>query len=212
MSHYARMYAGPQIGNGLGEIEVYSGPIHHYHRQSGAGIGRYFANAFRFFRPLVTSGINALKDQGIKSSASILNQLGDKDLKSILQQESQVALKNLKQKAVNKINQATGIKTQEGAGMINTLSNLQRQRFASLQPCKKCKSKKKSIKGGRISKKSQSGKTYRVAQTGGKRKKTVKKNNQKGGIKRKAQIGGRKKSIKKKKKTIRSSKQLDIFD
>lgn len=201
MSPYAHSYYGNQFGYGLGEIEVYDGPVHHFHHQGGAGIGRYFARAFKFFKPLISSGINAIKDQGIKSTGSIISQIGEKDLKSILEEEGQKALKNLKQKAINKLNTSTGINSQTGSGMPVGISALQMQRAAKLFSFKP---NKKAIKSGRVGKKRQTARTRRLGgigsirratgQIGGKKKR--KRKTQLGGKrkkKRKTQIGGKRK-------------------
>lgn len=113
MSHYIQLYAGngQQSGGSLSDIVLYEGPTHHHHHHSqqlGAGLGNYFDRAFRLLRPLFSSGINALKHQGIKSSKAVLSQLGKKDLKTILKDEGKRALSDLQQKAINKLSQSSG--------------------------------------------------------------------------------------------------------
>lgn len=223
MPYLVRSCCQNQYGLGLGEIEVYRGPILHNHSyQRGKGLGRFFARAFQYISPLIKSGINALKDQGIKSAGSIINQLAEeKDLKSILKQESKSALKNLKEKAINKIN-SSGIQTGSGTIMPVNLPKtlmLQRAKFFPLN----------SIKTGRVLKKSQKPASRRRVsvkkkQVGGKRKKrkstkcNKKCKKQTGGSRKKSkkQIGGARKTIKKRKKKSKKrsliSKQLDIFD
>lgn len=213
MSYYVHSYPGSkQIGGSLGEIEIYSGPGRRY-RQGGGGIARYLSNALRFFKPLLSSGINALKDQGIKSAGSIINQLGDRDIKSILEDEGQKAIKNLKQKAINKFNRVAGSKTQTGEGMPIYLNPLQAQRGAGIFAIKP---KKKSIKSGRVVKSKQKSKKPR---TGGIKKSTGKKSTQFGGKRKKSlkrkqsggQKGGKKKKKSSKKRKTGVNKQLDIF-
>ena len=222
MPYLVRSCCQNQYGLGLGEIEVYKGPILHNHSQyqRGKGLGRFFARAFQYLSPLIKSGISALKDQGIKSAGSIINQLGEeKDLETILKQESKSALKNLKEKAINKLN-SSGI--QAGSGMAINLPKtlMQRARFFPLN----------SIKTGRVYKKNQKRPGRRAGsvkkkQVGGKRKSSKCKKKckkQTGGSRKKSkkQIGGARKTIKKKKrKTTKKSKkrgliskQLDIFD
>lgn len=181
------LYSSNQIGRGLGEIEVYSGPIYHYHRQGGGGIGSFITHAYQYLKPFISSGINALKDQGIESTGSILSQLGDKKFKNILEDEGQKALKNLKSKAINKL-KSVG-KGQSGKGM----------RIGSKKP------KKKSIKSGRVAKKTQ---------TGGKRKRKSKKTKTQigAGRKRKTKSKTLKRKTAKKRRKHNFSKQLDIFD
>lgn len=113
MSHYIQLYAGngQQSGGSLSDIVLYEGPTHHHHHHSqqlGAGLGNYLKRGFRLLRPLFSSGINALKHQGIKSSKAVLSQLGKKDLKTILKDEGKRALNDLQQKAINKLSQSSG--------------------------------------------------------------------------------------------------------
>lgn len=219
MSYYVHSYPGSnQLGGSLSEIEVYSGPVRRY-RQDGGGIARYLASAIRFFKPLLSSGINALKEQGIESAGSILDQLGNKDVKSILKEEGQRAIKNLKQKALNKLNQTTGLKNQSGEGMPIYLHPYQARRAANILAIKP---KKKAIKSGRVTKKKQKPKTHRSGSIKAVGKKSRQLGGQKGGKKRKSskhkqsggqrkQIGGKKKKKTTKKRKIGVNKQLDIF-
>lgn len=152
-----QMY-GAQKGLGFGDIEVYTGPIHRFRQQNGAGIGKYFVRAYKYLRPLITSGINAVKDQGIDSTGSILRQLGTKDIRSILEDEGERALKNLGEKAISKIGRTAAKITQFGKGIDNKMSSglsvLQMRRLgAALSAMKK---KKKAIKSRKIMKKSHS--------------------------------------------------------
>lgn len=216
MSYYVHSYPGSnnQLGGSLEEIEVYTGPVHRY-RQGGGGISRYLASTFRYFKPLLSSGINVLKDQGIKSAGTIINQLGERDVKSILKAEGENAINNLKQKAINKLKRTVGLKTQTGEGMPIYLHPSQARKGVNILSIK---AKKKPIKTGRITKKKQKGKTSRklgiknlarkTTQFGGKKKKSLKrkqtnrKNKQKGGKKKKKSLNKRKKSV---------NNQLDIF-
>lgn len=149
MSGYIQMNREHQTGAGIGEIEFYRGPRHH--RQGGAGIGKYLSRAYKFLKPIVSSGVNALKDQSIESSKSIINQLGEDKLKNILKSEGKRALTNLRRKAINKINRTRD--SQSGSG-------------------------RRAIKRGRVAKRSQTGGGRRrgttrkkTAQIGGRRKK-----------------------------------------
>lgn len=144
MSHYARLYSGDgQSGGSFADIVVYEGPSqHHQHHQVGAGLGNYFSRAFRLLRPFISSGVNALKNQGIVSSRAVLSQLGKKNLKEILKEEGQKALKDLGDKALSKLSHASGkvannstsIQSGSGATAPSTvmplgLSPLQLQRY-----------------------------------------------------------------------------------
>lgn len=206
MAHYARY----QYGRGIGEIDIYRGPKHKYSRQSGRGIGTYFSQAIRYLKPYISSGLKALKEQGLESSGAILNQLGEKKLKVILEEEGQRALKNLKRKAINKLNSSYNKNIQTGTGLPMKLNALKSAlNIYSMNP------KKRVIKRKGKVKKTQKDKIRRVGgvgqskkkrkQIGGSRKKKSK-------ASKKKQTGGKKKKTKKKKKKPIARKQLDIFD
>lgn len=138
MSHYIELYSGNQRGSGLSDIQVYRGPLH---RQSGSGWGTFFNTAAQYLKPLLYSGVNALRDQGIQSAGSVLSQLGQKNLKTILNEESKKAVRNLSDKAIQKLQRNSGIinGSQKGSGIMPFgLSSLQLKRLSS--------SRKKSIK------------------------------------------------------------------
>lgn len=147
MSHYIRLYSGVepnyQSGHGLSGINVYRGPLH---RQNGAGLGNFFTTAVRYLRPLLSSGINALSNQGIDSATSVLSQLGKKDLKTILSEESQKAVRNLSEKAVNKIKRSRGEipDNQVGSGMelLPLLTKPKRKRRKKAKARKSIKKKR----------------------------------------------------------------------
>lgn len=209
MSHYVHLYSGNQpqqiayqSGRGIGEIEIYTGPTwHRPHQQSGAGLGNFFANAFQVLRPLFSSGLNAVKEQGLHSTKAILSQLGKKDLKSILEEEGENALKNLGIKAINKINRASAKINQSGKGirMPVGLSPLQMQRMINIATTKRSKTKKKSIKSSPAVKKTHTVKSRQIGGHG-----IVKK--------RKNQIGAGKKNKSSKKKNKKKGKKKLLND
>lgn len=204
MSGYIQMNREYQSGAGLGEIDIYRGPNHHhFHRQGGAGIGKYIGRAYKYLKPLFSSGINAIKDQGFESTQSILSQLGEKKLKNILEEEGKKAVKNLKQKAINKINRSRNSQTQIGSG-IGIPYGLSGGDFLSFRRKKKAKKGKVTKKILKTKKKGTKSKTKAKQQIGGKRKRKSKAKKLK---KKKTQTGGRKKQRKSKK-----LRQLDVFD
>lgn len=202
MSHYIGLYSGRsnQGGYGLSDIEVYRGPIH---QQQGAGIGNFFSTAVRFLRPLLSSGINVLSDQGIKSASSVLSQLGKKDLKTILNEESQNAIRNLSEKAIEKLKRKAGnVSSQKGSGkMLRKMSPIQHKRMR----------KTKGIKARGIKRKSQTVKRRKIGLTNS----SVKKIRQIGGKRKKSKVKKsqtkRKSKSKVSRKRTSKSGQLDIF-
>lgn len=143
------IYRGPlaQRGSGYNRgIEIYRGPLY---KQSGAGLGSFLNSAFRYLRPLLSSGINALTQQGIKSAGSVLSQLGTKDLNTILNEEGEKAVRNLSEKAINKLKRAKGdvSSVQKGSGTMPLgFSPLQLQRLKNTpnrKPLKRSTPKKK---------------------------------------------------------------------
>lgn len=190
MTNYVRLYSNQlnQGGRGLSDIKLYYGP--HHHRQSGAGVGNFFASAFRYLRPLVLSGLKEIGSEGIRTAESLVSQLGKKNVKEILKEEGEQALKNLGNKAIKTLKRKTEI--QSGTGIM---------KFGqSVQPLKRYR--KKSIKTHRRSKSGQSKKSRRVGMLSvvNKAKKQI--------------GGGRKRVLKKKRKTKsrrRIIRNLDIF-
>lgn len=206
MAHYVQMYSGAyQTGRGKEDIKVYRGPLY---RQSGAGFGDFLRNAVTYVKPLLSSGINALKDQSLNSAGSVISQLGRKDLKTILKEESEKVVRDSCEKAINKLKQSRGqiSEAQKGSGMMPYgLAPVQMQHLMNGV------TKKKAIKRRRTKKNGQSGK-------GRKRKKTLKQLGRgKKSKKRCAQSGkGRKKRTKTKKfkfllQKPRGYRNIDIF-
>lgn len=220
MTHYVHLYSGNQAGAGLGEIEVYTGPIHHY-RQRGRGIGSFFGNAYRFLRPLLSSGVNALKSQSIDSTGAIFRQLGRKDLKTILEEEGERALRNLGEKALNKLKRSVGKSDQTGKGIFRLpprLSKMQLKRLSTVLPSHLIR-RKKAIKSKKVSKKSHSVRKRRVGsvkthQIGSGHRKRKSKLKIRRSIKT-SQIGNgkrKRKTIKNRITKKRRINQLDIFN
>lgn len=240
MSHYARLYAGDgQSGGSFADIVVYEGPSqHHQHHQVGAGLGNYFSRAFQLLRPLISSGVNALKNQGIVSSRAVLSQLGKKNLKEILKKEGQKALKDLGDKALSKLSHASGkvannstsIQSGSGATAPSTvmplgLSPLQLQRYHRKRqslpiaaaaativgdnPTPKTIKRKKMVK--RVH-------TARRRRVGGIGVKSRARKRQVGGGKRKRKtrcVKNRRrktKTTKRRRRTTQAKRQLDIFN
>lgn len=202
MSQYIQFYAGNQEGRGLEDIAVYHAPIHHYY-QKGAGLGNYFASAFRILKPLLYSGLNVLKDQGIKSSGAILSQLGSKDLKTILKEEGQNALNNLTNKAVNKLKRSSGQigSEQIGSGRLLNESMPLGIPPIQLQKLQRKKRKRRSVKRIAIKKRSK----------GVRRRKIGTSNNSI--TSRKRQIGSGKRRRRRQRKTrTKRKRELDIFN
>lgn len=148
MSHYTHLYSGElksQTGTGYNRgIDIYRGPLFQsgkgYNRgidiyrgplvrQNGAGLGNFFSSAFKYLRPLLSSGFNALSSQAVDSTSSILSQLGKKDLKSILNEESQKAVENLSNKAIQKLKRNKVIPSkQSGSGKCLLVYHLYKYR------------------------------------------------------------------------------------
>lgn len=212
MSHYIGLYSGDansrgQTGGSLTDIQIYRGPRT---LQGGAGLGKYFASAFQYLRPLINSGVNALTDQGVKSATSVLSQLGKKDLKTILTEERQKAFDNLSTKAINKLQR---INTQSlAANQAETgteimpfgLSPIQLQRINRRKGGKSIKTATFGRKGH--SRRKRKGTTTKSTLSRTKRGQIGH------GRKRKTQVGGRRTKRRKTKKSKKAKlRQLDIF-
>lgn len=106
---YTTYYSG-QLGGGLSHI----GPLYATPRvlQHGRGVGSFFASLFRTIKPLLFSGVNAIKNQALDTSKAILSDFGRKPLRNILEEQGKHALNNLSEKVIKKISS----KFQQGSG------------------------------------------------------------------------------------------------
>lgn len=104
-------YYQAQAGNGLTDI----GELYHisprFHQRGRGGIGSFFSGIYRHLKPLLNSGLKALKKQSIKTSANIIKDLGDKPIRDILLDEGKAAVDELALKGMKKLQ-----KLQDGEG------------------------------------------------------------------------------------------------
>lgn len=71
--HFYSTYVSQGGGSGIHEIgALYSQPRF---SQRGAGVGGIFQKLFQYLKPLLMSGLNLLKEQGIKSGVNVLSDL-----------------------------------------------------------------------------------------------------------------------------------------
>lgn len=185
MNTYYTQYYLRQAGGSISDIGgLYRAPGF-LQRGRGAGVGSFFSGLIKFFRPLVSSGLSALKDQTLKSTQNIIADIGHKPLKQILQEQGKVAVSNLADRELNKLRKMQQQRNeQKGNGRIR---------------------RKKRIKRGKITKKNHS-KIKRVRKRSRKKQKTIA-SKQIGGKKRR-------KSVKKINNLIGAKKTrfVDIFD
>jgi hypothetical protein len=80
--HYTNYYFAQVGGAGLHDIgPIYAAP---YVYQRGSGIGSFFSGLIRSLNPLISSGLNAIRNQSIKTGGEILKNVGSKPFKDIL--------------------------------------------------------------------------------------------------------------------------------
>lgn len=114
-----------QTGCGLSDIgELYSNPI--LIQQGRGGIGAFFSGIYRNLKPLIMSGLNALKKQTIKTGSNVLQEIGSKPVKEILKEQGKRAVEDLTEKGLRKLR-----KLQDGAGTAHAFN------FKHHQPIKK---------------------------------------------------------------------------
>lgn len=137
---YTSYYSG-QLGGGLSHIgSIYVSPRVLQH---GRGIGSFFASLFRTLKPLLFSGVNAIKNQALDTSKAILNDFGRKPLRNILEEQGKIALNNLSEKAIHKMSS----KFQRGTGKRsikhrNKKRKRQSSKHSKVKHIKKKKNKK----------------------------------------------------------------------
>lgn len=127
-------YYSVQVGSGLKDI----GSLYHNARfiQQGRGFGNFFESLFTYLKPMLKSGLNALKDSAIKTGSSMLSEIGSRPLNEIFSEHG----KKLKEDLGSKLKR----KFQDGSGLI----------FAGAAKKKLCL--KKRIKAKRTPKNNQS--------------------------------------------------------
>lgn len=100
-THYTNYYLRQQ-GTGISDI----GPLYQSPRflQSGrGGVGSFFSGVWKYLRPLVSSGVNALSSQAVKTGASILDQVGKKPLKEVFKEQGKAAMRELAIRGADKL-------------------------------------------------------------------------------------------------------------
>lgn len=101
MEHVYTNYYLSQIGGGLTDIgPLYSNPRFY---QQGRGVGSFLGGIFKYIRPLLYSGLNALKRQTLKAGVNVLNDLGKRPFKDILKQQGKQAVDELTEKGMKKL-------------------------------------------------------------------------------------------------------------
>lgn len=117
-------YYQAQAGNGLSDI----GQLYHispkFVQRGRGGIGSFFSGIFRHLKPIIKSGLLALKKQSIKTGVNIIKDLGEKPIKDILIEEGKAAVDELAQKGIKKLQ-----KLQDGKGTAHsfTFKNIKRK-------------------------------------------------------------------------------------
>lgn len=110
-------YYQSQAGNGVGDI----GELYHisprFNQRGRGGIGSFFSGIFKHLKPLITSGLRALKKQSMKTSVNIIKDLGEKPIKEIFIKEGKAAMDELAQKGIKKLQ-----KMQEGEGTAHSFT------------------------------------------------------------------------------------------
>lgn len=129
-SYYLR-----QAGSGLSDIGHLS--VQPYILQSGSGIGSIFRGLFKFLRPMISTGLNEIKNQSLKTGAAILQDVNTKPFKEVLKEQGKIALQDLATRGLerlskNKPQEGTGkktIKRRRTPGKINhSIANPKRKR------------------------------------------------------------------------------------
>jgi len=133
-----------QNGYGMSDIGplYYSYPLHYQYGRGG--VGSFFSGVFKYLKPLITSGLQALRKQSIKTGVDVLSNLGDKPIKTVLVEQGKKAVEELAQKGIKKLK-----KIQEGNGTSHSFAFRQKKpikrRSLVLDPHSANPSKKRKI-------------------------------------------------------------------
>ena len=127
-----------QAGGGLSDIgHLYTQP---YILQSGNGIGNFFSGLFKFLRPMISTGLNEIKNQSLKTGAAILRDASSKPLKDVLKEQSKLAVQDL---AVKGLEHLSKNKPQEGTGCCRKSIKRKRNMINSVHSIKPLKRKRR---------------------------------------------------------------------
>lgn len=144
-------YYENKCGSGLSDF----GPIYYTPRiiQHGRGFGNFFASLFNYLKPLISSGLNAVKETAITTGVKALSEVGDRPLKEILIEHGAKAAKDLEQKYKRKFQNGKGIilskkqtiKRNHKANLIHSTSLPQTKRIKKNSRKKKNKEKERVL-------------------------------------------------------------------
>lgn len=109
-STYVKYYSNQIGGRGanFGNLYRVSSKV-----QKGRGIGSIFSGLFRFLKPHLLSGLNAVKDEALRVGGEIMQNIGQKPIKELLKEKGVEGLHNLTAKAVDKMK-----RTMTGGGLL----------------------------------------------------------------------------------------------
>lgn len=142
-------YYESKYGSGISDF----GPIYYTPRiiQHGRGFGSFFASLFNYLKPLITSGLSAVKDTAIKAGSKALSEVGNRPFKEILIENGVSAANDLEQKYKKKF--------QGGQGFLAARKNAIKSKYHpkinhSTSKTRSVKTKRKTLrkKSKRISK------------------------------------------------------------
>lgn len=114
-SRYLKYYNN-QIGGGGGEVDFGSLFRVTPRIQRGRGIGNLFSGLFRYLKPFIYSGLNAVKGEAIRQGGNIIQNIGTKPFSELLKESGVEGLHNLSEKAVNKLKTMSGSGKRGGPG------------------------------------------------------------------------------------------------
>jgi len=88
-------------------------------------IGHFFSGLSNYNKPLVLSGIAAIKNQATETGKAVINEFGRKYLRNIIQEQSKISLQYLSNKAIYKIQSGSGKRNKKlGVGSRSRSSQL----------------------------------------------------------------------------------------
>lgn len=133
-------YYKAQVGGGVADF----GPIFHARSQRGRGLGSIFSGLLRYLKPVFFSGLNAIKNEAIRTGSDILQNLGTAPLSKLIRDKGLEGVQNLTDKAMNKIKQMSG----SGRKLMSSCSGKQKKPIKGGGKSKNHQYKRKSARGG----------------------------------------------------------------
>lgn len=145
MDTYYTRYYSRQYGGSLSDIgPIYKSPVFY---QKGSGVGSFFTGLFKYLKPAISSGFDALRHQSMRTGKAIINDVGSKHIKDILKEHGKIAVQELAEKGINKLKRMC--KQSGGGGAKKRKKHIKRRKFNRVYHSKSKIAKRQRVRNQR---------------------------------------------------------------